>query len=71
MQAWLLTYWWMVWMLFVCVVFVGYRHRRGESVFPWRQHPERYSNRVIIGQFVIVAIGLVFIAIALIVVNIL
>ena len=69
MTEWLLTYWWIIWMLLVCVAIVGYRHRRGEKVFPWRQHPDRYSNRVIFAQLRIVAIGLAVIAIALIVVR--
>lgn len=69
MKEWLLTYWWLIWMLVVGVVVAGIRRRSGESLLPWRQDPDRYSNRVVLGQLVIVVIGLVAIALALLVVK--
>ena len=71
MQDRLLSYWWAIWMIAVPIAYIWFQRRKGESIFPWRQNPDRYSNRVVLGQLLIVAIGLVFIAIALAVVALL
>lgn len=71
MKDWFLSYWWAIWMLAVSIAYIWFRRRRGESSFPWRQNPDRYSNRIVLGQLFFVVIGLVIIAIALAVVSLL
>ena len=58
-------------MLVAPIAYIWFRRRRGEHVLPWRQNPDRYSNQVVLGQLLIVVIGLVFIAIALALVELL
>lgn len=58
-------------MLAVPIAYIWFRRRRGKSIFPRRQNPDRYSNGVVLGQMMIVAIGLVLVAIALAAVELL
>ena len=74
MKEWFLAHWWMIWMIWMVIValaFVGHRLRQRESRDPDREFQKRTSNQVVLRQLVIVSFGLVFVAIALLLVRLL
>lgn len=69
MKEWISSYWYLIWMAVVIPAYAWYRHRRGKSIFAWRSHPERYSDAAVLGQVLIIAVGLVLIVSALVIVK--
>ena len=68
MKEFLLSYWWFAPPLVIGAAYVWFNHKRGTRVLPWRRHPTRYSDKMVLTLFSIVAIGMVFILIALLLV---
>ena len=68
MKELLLSYWWFAPPIVLIAAYVWFNHKRGTRVLPWRRDPARYSAKMVLSQFRIIAIGMVFILIALLLV---
>lgn len=70
MKGWLLHYWWLIWGILGSALYIWYRYKRDGNRFLLSRDTEKYSDKAIMKQLFIVAVGLVFILIEIVFIKI-